>query len=679
MKKILYKMCLCGILIWNIDNNIVYSVEEKSLQFTSQIVLDNIPITNSNDFNNKEINGNHIIGYYNTNKFYVDNNILYENDKVFCKLKKKARDYGIFNMSCPYTGTIIYNNKDYIVFPITTIQKSENKLQYHFTKSSLHKNNRPIIVNNNSISDYDFINNISILDNVNKSGVNIMCIQLQPKYPKSLYKLSKNNLKILHDVPLAKFDSNINKWYETDENGNYIIDKTTNKRVELSKSKVIIPFTSKITLLDSEDKSDPTAIEISPFGKLINIGVIEANENTSIYGQGAIQESYGSYKWNNIISNLEDVAIQNDNGEIIFKSGSTISTKDKLSFPVIKGGTVDISDLIEFTGNSIILKNDDMINAGFYDVHIKLFSDDFPKQQNYDEILTYLSNNDNFSNTTEPIFKNMKFFSESPSTINMLVADPSVTVQLNMFNTNKCSYNTRKSVIKSDGSNIDFPYNVDNISNNVLRLFYTENDINKFRGISPLTVKYYYTDPIELHTFLSNPSLYIHDYSTKTKYGIDLFTFSIDNNTIDYSKITSEMPKNIQFVINTNYKWDRNLILKPAIDEITIGPEFNNYPGILLLDSSVKKLNIINNNKNTNLYTIRMNEGIKIKTKGNIKLLLNNNGIIKLEGIRNISGILSIFPYKNNDTLAIEIPVSKSLSVFRNNIKLHNIGIIIAS
>ena len=108
MKKILYKMCLCGILIWNIDNNIVYSVEEKSLQFTSQIVLDNIPITNSNDFNNKEINGNHIIGYYNTNKFYVDNNILYENDKVFCKLKKKV--YKNQRISC----NIILRNHLYI-------------------------------------------------------------------------------------------------------------------------------------------------------------------------------------------------------------------------------------------------------------------------------------------------------------------------------------------------------------------------------------------------------------------------------------------------------------------------------------------------------------------------------------------------------------------------------------
>ena len=262
MKKLLYKLCLCGILIGSINYELAYSttapqqtVEE---QFTSQIILNNNQVTGTLD-NNITIQGsNNIIGQYDTSKFYIENNTIYP---MFCELDPGAGDYGIFvdgnsnALPVPYTAKITYtDNKEYYVFPICSgyykwyLSSNINYLEVdsnpyycvgieQYTKTVQYQNTIP------------YANDIATktVQGYNKQ-YNIMCVKID-----NIYTLSEDKTKILYNTQLYKYDQTDQKWYKTDEDSNYIIKEgTEDEKVEISKSKLIIPSQYKLTLSEPE-------------------------------------------------------------------------------------------------------------------------------------------------------------------------------------------------------------------------------------------------------------------------------------------------------------------------------------------------------------------------------------------------------------------------------------------
>ena len=142
-----------------------------------------------------------------------------------------------------------------------------------------------------------------------------------------------------------------------------------------------------------------------------------------------------------------------------------------------------------------------------------------------------------------------------------------------------------------------------------------------------------------IYNLLNKPADYIDEYDDEKEYTLDLFSFTVINNTIDYDKLTNSIPNNIQFVINNDYTGNKDLKLLPKSGStaLDIGQAFNKYPGIISFDTSIQILNFNNNSEETYKYIIKANDGMKIITKGNITLIFANDETLKLEQLFNNS------------------------------------------
>ena len=282
MIKLFKKLCLCGILLTSINYELVYSSQNVILrtivtgaataedlvpavqqlplpdltQFNPQLVINNEPVTDTTQLvldSNKIISGNNILGEYDTSKFYVEDNTLYEKDKVFCVLNPDAGDYGVFSENCSYTSEITYKGNNYIVFPISNIVGQYFNMSSTLTKILPSNEYIDVMLSDTCVKPLSR-NNITLLNNFCNSDINIMCVQIAPTYPNSKYKLSSDNLKITYNSPLAKYDSETQKWYGTDGLGNFLIkDGTENEKIELNKVILNIPSNRTLTIQETEE------------------------------------------------------------------------------------------------------------------------------------------------------------------------------------------------------------------------------------------------------------------------------------------------------------------------------------------------------------------------------------------------------------------------------------------
>ncbi len=227
----------------------------------------------------------------------------------------------------------------------------------------------------------------------------------------------------------------------------------------------------------------------------------------------------------------------------------------------------------------------------------------------------------------------MKFFSDikddtgnTTETRHSILVIPSA-IQLITNESNKNNYNIEKDIISL--------VKINN-TENILKLFYNESDISSFGDNSPLIIQ---QNEISIYNLLNKPADYIEEYDDAKEYTLDLFSFTVINNTIDYDKLTNSIPNNIQFVINNDYTGNKDLKLLPKSGStaLDIGQAFNKYPGIISFDTSIQTLNFNNNSEETYEYIIKANDGMKIITKGNITLIFANNETLKLEQLFNNS------------------------------------------
>ena len=373
----------------------------------------------------------------------------------------------------------------------------------------------------------------------------------------------------------------------------------------------------------------PISLNVTNFGQLINNGKIELQDNTAIsLPSVSLNSTTDSSQWNQTISNLSDVALDNTNGTITFHAGSSINNieHDQNKYPIIQGGIVNIniSDFLDLSNGIITTKEGNPhlnINSSFYNVNLNINIDTIP----------YFNSAD--FNLTEPIFKNMKFFSDikddtgnTTETRHSILVIPSA-IQLITNESNKNIYNIEKDIISL--------VKINN-TENILKLFYNESDISSFGDNSPLIIQ---QNEISIYNLLNKPADYIEEYDDAKEYTLDLFSFTVINNTIDYDKLTNSIPNNIQFVINNDYTGNKDLKLLPKSGStaLDIGQAFNKYPGIISFDTSIQTLNFNNNSEETYEYIIKANDGMKIITKGNITLIFANNETLKLEQLFNNS------------------------------------------
>ena len=384
------------------------------------------------------------------------------------------------------------------------------------------------------------------------------------------YNQAKATLFHFSKSTIAKLNKSDNIYYKTNLFG--IFMQENGNKIPLSIPRNILTINPSNSLIVQNNSS----LTINNYGKLQNKGNIIVKSGSAIYAQ-AVSETAASNSWNNVPSNLDDVAIDNNNGTIKLESGSIIDDVDKNNskHPIIIGGTVDISDLIKLDGSQIKLKNSDIIKTGFYNTTIKLFPDDF----NISNIST--------SGFTQ-IFQNIKFYSDNNGTVrhSTILVPSIVKLQENTDNANVTKYGTDKPVVV-----VVSPVSIGNI----LKLFYSTSDVNKILALDEkVNVQLKIESSgrtISIYDFLNNPSSF---GITSESYAVDLSSFGIEGTSIDYSKLndTSILNK-VQFVVNKKL----DILPKPSgSTELTIWQEFNNYPGVLILNPSITKL-IISNKK----------------------------------------------------------------------------------
>ena len=492
------------------------------------------------------------------------------------------------------------------------------------------------------------------------------------------------------ELPILQYDEESGKWYFIDAEGNYKIKEgTMNEKIELNKVKFSITPKYTLTLQNSVGGGGekPTYLSVTEFGQLINRGRIEA-KNGSIIASPAIElasdpeeelasdqeeelasdqeeeleketifvKATTDKQWNQAILNLNNVAIQNTNGIIKFYVGSATNSNSMLitnKYPIIQGGTIDVSDFIINGSNEQFLT----IKSAFYNTNIILF-------QNINNIALDFNDDSKFASDSKHLFKNMLFFSDIKDKDGNITESRHSTVivpnQIKIITDSevKKDFNTTRDIVSCTPIN----------TNNVLKLFYTEADINTFGNNAPLVVQQDGTSLYDALNFPQQPS----------KLAIDLFSFNFDDNIIDYNEIQFGIHPNLQFVVSSKYTGDKDLMLIPRDDstEVIIGPEFNNYPGTLLFDPSIKTIRLGNgeqsmeeeselklltskNKVSTELkeegqlkasasarevvrvldgeedwictYKIKANDDMKIIANGNVNLILTNDKELKLE------------------------------------------------
>ena len=335
---------------------------------------------------------------------------------------------------------------------------------------------------------------------------------------------------------------------------------------------------------------------------------------------------------------MDDVAIDNKDGTIILNSNSIISTKDLDGFPIIKGGTVDVTDFIQ--------RDKSLFSLYFscYNVNLKIF----PENLFTKEFTNKLSNE---LQDSKPL--NIKFFQCAPSSMLIKLPDiQPVIIQKNENNINYTLYETTKDVIQAN----EFEYNNKNITINILRNFFPAEKItDEFLDNSPLKIKFIQNEKPSIYDLLNNPADYIDEYDSSKEYALDLLSFNV-NNRIDYNKLMNGIPNNIQFVTS------KSLTLKPkdGENELNIGKTYSNSSNVLSFDDSIEEVTFDNSDNTKNgqtfyIYKVKLNNNMIVNTKGNIKLLLDNSGTVNLNGLHHDNGNL-LMNSNNNKSLIIQIP-----------------------
>ena len=173
------------------------------------------------------------------------------------------------------------------------------------------------------------------------------------KYDEDKYTIDNYILKA-DTLSLFKYDTkpgdNTRKWYKTDENGNLPENPAEYKK--LNKAIFTITSDGELTLSESEGGGEKTSyLVVTHFGKLVNNGKLIANSNTSILTPniilGSEQRTRGMMMelpyYFQAILNLNDIAIENSNGTIVLKDGSTIDSINMIGIiekNTIRCGTV---------------------------------------------------------------------------------------------------------------------------------------------------------------------------------------------------------------------------------------------------------------------------------------------------------------------------------------------------
>ena len=424
----------------------------------------------------------------------------------------------------------------------------------------------------------------------------------------------------------------------------------------------------KCDITESEDTTSFTVTNASNDSEIFT-ATTEDNTTYNISGIGTVTLDCKDY--HKLLANLEDVAIDNSNGTIVFKYGSTIDDINKTEGidPIIQGGTIDISDLIDWSSNSIVQKNNTphlSIKSAFYNVNIKLIPDTLTDTST---LITYFNDNAKFDSDDKYLFQNMKFFSNIKgdpvvtrrSTVSMPVG-LSISAEVTE---NKAKYNTAKPVISTAYFNSD----------NVLKLFYPVSEITEeFKANPPLVVDSTALS-VSLYELLNDPSSYISGISVteSTKqldkdYGLDLIPFvKNDKNVIDYSKFDENGNTNlnkIQFVSDKNETNSLDLTLLPSyvmddetkVEDTTIDMKstYDGWEG--LIDPSSYKIKL-----NAGTYKIKTHEYLAIETTGNVDLYIDNgsSNTLSLCELSNSGGTLQVFQnnYKkeNENQLTIKL------------------------
>lgn len=429
---------------------------------------------------------------------------------------------------------------------------------------------------------------------------------------------------------LYKYNSSSQKWFLTNEDGTF-----KDPSIELNKATLTIPPDYTLTV-QNDGHDNIGSLTVSNLGKIVNKGKIELQNYTSIYAPAAELSGTATNEWEKIISNLDDVAIDNTDGTIILNSNSRISTEDLDGFPIIKGGTVDVTNY----------NQGHILQLCFYNVNLKVWPENlFTKE------LINMFSNELRGGGAIPL--NTKFFQCAPSSMSIKLPDiQPVIIQKNENNINYTLYETTKDVIQAN----EFEYNNKNITINILRFFFPAEKItDEFLENSPLKIKFIQNEKPSIYDLLNNPSDYIDEYDSSKEYALDLLSFNV-NNRIDYNKLTNGVPSNIQFVTS------KYLTLKPKDGEnkLNIGKTYSNYSNVLSFDDSIEEVTFDNSDNTKNgqtfyIYKVKLNNNMIVNTKGNIKLLLDNSGTVNLNGLHHDNGNL-LMNSNNNKSLIIQIP-----------------------
>lgn len=415
----------------------------------------------------------------------------------------------------------------------------------------------------------------------------------------------------------------------------------------------------------------------------------ENNNSSSNIQQPIMLQANNSQDYDKEILYLDDIAI-NNNGTIIL-NGDIKSTDENnsASYPIIRGGNVDISSFITFEDGKISIRQNN-INSAFYNANIYLSNKDNPWSK---DVINCFKDNGNFSGSS---FHNMKFFSDIKNgnkvteTRHSNILVPGIIsiiedkTEGNNSSSNQVKYCFAGNVISSEFSGI----------NNVLKLFYDDSELNNddFKNNTPISVKIY-NDKNSLYNFLNKPNDFIGD-TVLDNCGLDLLSLTshIDSSTnnkkhhsdgivIDYSKLDSngiENLRKIRFVTSNNENNENlNLTLLPSRIEIKdnkgkikklINPEIDmsstyaNWKGVITISDFVNKIKLTDGT-----YIIKAHDNMHIETTGNVNLIFDNTGTLNLCSlVNNDGGKLSISQYNMN-----EQPLQlKVLSNEQNNINI---------
>lgn len=688
MNNLVNRILVCGILLGNF--NYSNATEQSNLY---KVGIENNKSSNFFINSNKQISSNVQIGKYDRTKYCIDDfqiengNRFLRKGNIIAKYDKDSNEYKVHNINCYPCGANNYyqlykdSNKLYLTYNINNFRveiMNNFPSQLDVNTFSLIYNNEIILINlNANNAKY----NLEFNDNDNTPGVwqvssrggapfakyngdKWILINSGEELQQSDFNNNKDNIvKYVQDdygiylcnQILAKYNTNDNKWYKTDTNGN----ATKN---EFYKTVLTIDDDNSIEL---KNNNNQFYFYVTKLGKLINHGRMTLGENCTL-----VLPEYNSL--------YNDFALDNTQGKIVFKDNGNINNMslDSNKYSVIQGGNIYVDKLIDWNNisadklNEKIENNGKNIKSAFYNSTIHLFPEKLNKLNNITE---FFSINDNFINNKTLFFPNMKFLpdiKQNSKVIEVRHSEIPVPNIIEVIQDND-KYGTENNVIAAGFNSI----------NNILKLFYKVEEINSnFKSNPPLVMKLSRNE-IPLNEFLENPSKYNKDLVDITGYKLDLPSFynNSEKYVIDYNQLSKNGINNlnkIQFVSSNSIDdSELNLLLLPKyIDNngmklfdntLDMSSTYANLRGVITIPNTVAKIILKGSNKKNTKYSyiIKAHDYMAIQTTGNIDLIFSNNGTLNLYELSNndSNNTLSISQYlKNNENSPLKINVLES-------------------